>query len=71
MKERLVLQSNRNIKLEEECFMKIPNTEEWVDHPEGVGGGGGTPLYDLYGYVPLDRVWFLAFFVLNRVYNLT
>ena len=22
---------------------------------------GGSPLYDLYGYVPLDRVWFLAF----------
>ena len=27
----------------------------------GRGGGGGTPLYDLYRYVPLDRVWFLAF----------
>ena len=25
------------------------------------GGGGGTPLYELYGDVPLDRVWFLAF----------
>ena len=24
------------------------------------GGGGGTPLYTLYRYVPLDRVWFLA-----------
>ena len=24
------------------------------------GGGGGTPLYGLYGDVPLDRVWFLA-----------
>ena len=24
------------------------------------GGGGGTPLYELYGDVPLDRVWFLA-----------
>ena len=23
-------------------------------------GPGGTPLYDLYGDVPLDRVWFLA-----------
>ena len=24
------------------------------------GGGGGTPLYGLYGDVPLDWVWFLA-----------
>ena len=24
------------------------------------GGGGGTPLYGLYGDMPLDRVWFLA-----------
>ena len=24
------------------------------------GGGGDTPLYGLYGDVPLDRVWFLA-----------
>ena len=24
------------------------------------GGGGGTPLYELYGDVPLDRVWFSA-----------
>ena len=24
------------------------------------GGGGGTPLFGLYGDVPLDRVWFLA-----------
>ena len=23
-------------------------------------GGGGTPLFGLYGDVPLDRVWFLA-----------
>ena len=23
--------------------------------------GVGTPLYDLYRYVPLDRVWFFAF----------
>ena len=22
------------------------------------GGGGGTPLFGLYGYVPLNRVWF-------------
>ena len=26
----------------------------------GGGGGGFTPLYGLYGGVPLDRVWFLT-----------
>ena len=36
---------------------------------EGLMPGGGTPLYGLYGDVPLDRVWFLASSVLNRVYN--
>ena len=34
-------------------------------------GGWGTPLFVLYGYVPLDRVWFFGLAVLNRVYNLT
>ena len=24
------------------------------------GGGGGTPLYQLYRYVPPQRVWFLS-----------
>ena len=44
------------------------------------GGGGGTPLYGLYGDVPLDRVWFLTSLsqtgsiisresILKRVYN--
>ena len=33
--------------------------------------GGGTPLYVLYGYVPLNRVWFSMFRVLNRVWNFT
>ena len=23
------------------------------------GGGGGTPIYGLYRYVPRNRVWFL------------
>jgi len=43
-------------------------------------GGGGTPLYDLYGDVPLDKVWFfglsswteyliLCESVLNRVWT--
>ena len=31
------------------------------------GGGGGTPLFVLYGYVPLDRVWFLC--GLHEVYS--
>ena len=34
-------------------------------------GGGGTPLFGLYGDVPLDRVCFFGLAVLNRVYNLT
>ena len=29
---------------------------------------GGTPLYSLYGDVPLDRVWFFYFSVPKRVY---
>ena len=31
-------------------------------------GGGGTPLFGLYGFVPLDRVWFFGLAVLNRVW---
>ena len=31
-----------------------------VRNPGGGGGGGGTRLYELYGDVPLDRVWFFA-----------
>ena len=33
-----------------------------------VPGGWGTPIFGLYGYVPLNRVWFLRTWVLNRVY---
>ena len=33
------------------------------------GGGDGTPLYGLYGDVPLDRVLFFGLSALNRVYN--
>ena len=29
------------------------------------GGGGGTPIYGLYRYVPRNRVWFLRFSVLK------
>ena len=41
---------------------------------DGPGGGGGTPLFGLYGDVPLDRVWFFGLSgcsVLNRICNLT
>ena len=31
----------------------------------GEGGGGGTPIYGLYRYVPRDRVCFLRFSVLK------
>ena len=33
--------------------------------------GGGTPLFGLYGDVPLDRVWVFGLAVLNRLSNLT
>ena len=51
-----------------------PGTGEGVktlNDRQSRGGGGGTPLFGLYGYVPLDRVWFFGLAVLNRVYNLT
>ena len=31
----------------------------------GPAGGGGTPLYKLYRYVPPQRVWFLSRFGLK------
>ena len=30
-------------------------------------GGGGTPIYWLYGYVSLERVWFSSILVWYRV----
>ena len=30
-----------------------------------MGGGGGTPTYGLYWYVPSNRVWVLRFSVLK------
>ena len=38
----------------------------WVDVEPGEGGGGGfTPLYEVYRYVPPQRVWFLSSFGLK------
>ena len=39
--------------------------EKYSDRAPG-GGGGGTPLYKLYNYVPPQRVWFLSRFGLKR-----
>ena len=47
----------------------------WIRLPSSVlckpPGVGGTPLFGLYGDVPLDRVWFFGLAAVNRVYNLT
>ena len=37
---------------------KVSGTQGRREHKSRAGGGGGTPLYGLYGDVPLDRVWF-------------
>ena len=53
-------------------YMRVSNDE--IRRRAGIstpGGGGGTPLFGLYGDVPLDRVRFFDLAVLNRVYNLT
>ena len=40
--------------------------------PGGIGGGGGgTPMYGLYGDVPLSRVWFLPLCVWNSVQQIS
>ena len=36
---------------------KVSGTQGRREH-KSRAGGGGTPLYGLYGDVPLDRVWF-------------
>ena len=33
--------------------------------PSSPGGGGGTPIYGLYRYMPWNRVWFLRFLILK------
>ena len=34
-------------------------------HLQNPRGEGGTPIYWLYGYVPLGRVWFCKLFTLG------
>ena len=36
-----------------------------------VPGGGGTPLFVQYGYVPQNRIWLSGSWVFNGVYNFT
>ena len=38
---------------------------EDIDISSDTRGGGGTPIYGLYRYVPRNRVWFLRFSVLK------
>ena len=40
------------------------NRTKTAHFPRG-GGGGGTPLYKVYRYVPPQRVWFLSRFGLK------
>ena len=42
-----------------------------IVHVPGRGEGRETPLFGLYGDMPLDWVWFFGLAVLDRVYNLT
>ena len=52
-------------KLKKNTRIKSGSNEDWGP------GGEGTPLFGLFGYVPLERVWFSGLAVLNRVYNLS
>ena len=58
---------NRRFKLFKEAN-RTKDPSKWAAYKPG---GGDTPLFGLYGDVPLDRVWFFGLAVLNRVYNLT
>ena len=50
-------------------FIYISSRAALNDRDLDPGGGGCTPLYDLYGDVPLVRVCFLSSLFLYRVYN--
>ena len=59
------IQENRSQVVLEMAFQKSTGSficvSRMLQAPRARGwGGGGTPLYRLYGDVPLDRVWFLA-----------
>ena len=50
-------------------FCKSPDWSiMWQCNPLSGGYSCFTPLFGLYGDVPLDRVWFFYLSVLNRVY---
>ena len=55
--------------------VSLPHFQAFDAHcscrPQRPEGGGGTPLFALYGDVPLDRIWFFGLAVLNRVCNLS
>ena len=40
---------------------------QWFAEGDCRQGPGGTPIYWLYGYVPLERVWFSSHLVWYRV----
>ena len=48
-------------------FEKVNCKFHHEQFPDLGGGGGGTPLFGLYGDVPQDRVWFFGLAALNRV----
>ena len=47
------------------CFPLVNFLMQGTEQRSLPGGGGGTPIYGLYRYVPRDRVWFLRFSVLK------
>ena len=47
------------------CIGTSQNRFLWLNLPNRCPGGGGTPLYKVYRYVPPQRVWFLSRFGLK------
>jgi len=50
--------------IQSETFLQQEAYVKYTSDP----GRGGTAIFGLYGYVPLDRVWFFGLAVLNRVW---